>query len=59
MVEMGWPWERPMSNAQYYVRNNAGFAYGPTYDLIEARGWATDIGGWVEDENGLAVNFVE
>lgn len=47
-----------MSNATFYITNGTGFTYGPMYDVLEARQLAEEICGWVEDENGLRVNFV-
>lgn len=46
-----------MSNAVYYATSHIGFTYGPLYDVLEARQIAEEVGGWVEDENGLRVNF--
>ena len=58
MVEMGWPHsEGDVMNAVYYSVCNGGFSYGPFYGIFEAVELAEEIGGWVEDENGLRVNF--
>ena len=47
-----------MMNAAFYVRGRDTFTYGPLYHILEAKELAAEIDGWVEDENGLKVNFV-
>jgi hypothetical protein len=47
-----------MMNSVYYIVSNGGFTYGPFYSIVEAKDLASEIDGWVEDENGQRVNFV-